>query len=58
MTEGFFNELAARYAAFVDTFRVDGRLPDLMQLKRIHTDKVVANARAVAAAGQRQRSKE
>ena len=49
MTEVFFNELAVRYDAYVDTFRVNGELPDLMRLKRIHTDKVVANARAIAA---------
>ena len=49
MTEVFLDELAARYAAYVDTFRVDGKLPDLMQLKRIHTDHVVSNAQAIAA---------
>ncbi len=49
MTEIFLDELTARYAAYVDKFRVDGELPDLMRLKRIHTDKVVANARAIAA---------
>ena len=49
MTEIFLDELTARYAAYVDKFRVDGELPDLMRLKRIHTDKVVANARTIAA---------
>ena len=43
-----FNEIEAKYSAYVDTFRVDGELPDLMRLKRIHTDHVVANARAIA----------
>ena len=49
MTREFLDNLSGRYAAYVDTFRVDGALPDLMQLKRIHTDKVVDNARAIAA---------
>ena len=49
MTEEFIDRLFAKYDVYVDTFRVDGKLPDLMQLKRIHTDKVVANARAIAA---------
>ena len=49
MTEDFLKKLAARYAAYVDTFCVDGKLPDLMRLKRFHTDCVVANARAIAA---------
>ena len=44
-----FNEIEAKYSAYVDTFRVGGELPDLMRLKRIHTDHVVANARAIAA---------
>ena len=44
-----FEEIEAQYSAYVDTFRVDGELPDLMRLKRIHTDHVVVNARAIAA---------
>ncbi len=35
------------YAAYVDTFRVDGELPLMMELKRVHTAKVVDNARAI-----------
>ena len=49
MTDDFLKGLAARYDTYVDTFRKDGKLQDLMQLKRMHTDKVVANARAIAA---------
>ena len=49
MTDAFLAGLAARYGAYVDTFRVGGELPDLMRLKRIHTDHVVANAKAIAA---------
>ena len=37
------------YFAYVDTFRVDGELPLMMELKRIHTAKVVENARAIVA---------
>ena len=37
------------YFAYVDTFRVDGKLPLMMELKRIHTAKVVENARAIVA---------
>ena len=48
MTIEFLKELSERYDAYVDTFRVEGALPDLMQLKRIHTDMVVANAHAIA----------
>ena len=44
-----FKEIETKYSAYVDTFRVGGELPDLMRLKRIHTDHVVANARAIAA---------
>jgi len=43
-----FEEIEVQYSAYVDTFRVGGELPDLMRLKRIHTDHVVSNARAIA----------
>ena len=49
MTDSFNAGLAARYAAYVDTFRVEGVLPPMMELKRVHTAKVVENARAIAA---------
>ena len=42
-------DLTARYDAYVDTFRVDGALPPMMALKRLHTEKVVENARLIAA---------
>ncbi len=44
-----FAELLRRYDAYVDTFKVDGALPPMMELKRIHTACVLANARAIAA---------
>lgn len=37
------------YAAYVDTFRVDGVLPPMMALKLLHTGKVVENAKLIAA---------
>ena len=41
--------LTELYDAYVDTFRgVDGKLPPMMELKRVHTAHVVANARAIA----------
>ena len=41
--------LLARYDAYVDAFRDgEGRLSPMMQLKRIHTACVVANAKAIA----------
>ena len=44
-----YAELAARYDAYVDTYRgADGVLPEMMRLKRDHTDRVVANATLVA----------
>ena len=49
MTEEFIDRLSAKYDTYVDTFRVDGELPDLMRLKLIHTDHVVSNAKAIAA---------
>ena len=42
-------KLTERYNAYVDTFRgADGKLPPMMELKRIHTAHVVANARLIA----------
>ena len=42
-------DLARLYGAYVDTFRgADGMLPPMMELKRIHTEHVVGNARAIA----------
>ena len=41
--------LRRQYDAYVDTFKVDGRLPPMMELKRVHTACVVANAKAIAA---------
>ena len=41
--------LRRRYEAYVDTFKVDGRLPPMMELKRVHTACVVDNAKAIAA---------
>lgn len=41
-------ELTALYDAYVATFRVDGELPPMMQLKRTHTAFVVDNARRIA----------
>ena len=41
-------DLAEIYNAYVDTFReADGKLPPMMELKRIHTAHVVANARLI-----------
>ncbi len=41
--------LTELYDAYVDTFRgADGELPPMMELKRVHTAHVVANARAIA----------
>ena len=41
--------LTELYNAYVDTFRgADGKLPPMMELKRIHTAHVVANARLIA----------
>lgn len=42
-------DLTRLYDAYVDTFRdADGRLPEMMQLKRTHTAFVVENARLIA----------
>lgn len=41
--------LAKEYSAYVDTFRgPDGRLPKMMELKLVHTEKVVEAAKAIA----------
>jgi len=37
------------YDEYVDGFRVDGKLPPMMELKRIHTAFVVRNAKDIAA---------
>ena len=37
------------YEGYADTFKADGRLPPMMELKRVHTAFVVANAKAIAA---------
>ena len=43
------NELTGLYDSYVDTFReTDGKLPAMMQLKRVHTDFVVKNAELIA----------
>lgn len=43
------SKLTGLYDAYVDTFRDrDGRLPPMMQLKRMHTGFVVRNAEAIA----------
>lgn len=46
MTEEFFHRLEERYAAYVATF--GEVLPPMMELKRVHTAKVVENAVAIA----------
>jgi hypothetical protein len=43
------SELVRLYDGYVDTYRgADGRLPSMMELKRVHTAKVVENAEAIA----------
>ena len=38
MLKRMLNELTRLYDAYVDTYRApDGRLPSMMQLKRVHT---------------------
>ena len=41
-------ELRKLYFDYVDTFKVEGALPKMMELKRHHTECVVANALAIA----------
>ena len=42
-------ELTRLYDAYVDTYRdTDGKLPEMMQLKRVHTAFVVKNAELIA----------
>lgn len=36
------------YHRYVDTFKVDGEFPDMLGLKDIHTERVVANIEAIA----------
>ena len=44
------HNLAELYDAYVDTFRgADGKLPPMMELKRVHTAHVVENAKLIAA---------
>ena len=45
----FLNALARMYDGYVDGFRgADGALPPMMELKRVHTSKVVENAELIA----------
>jgi len=45
----FVSTLTKLYDAYVDTYRdAEGKLPDMMQLKRTHTAFVVRNAAAIA----------
>lgn len=41
-------QLTGKYEAYVDTFRIDGILPEMMQLKLDHTRRVVEAARRIA----------
>ena len=44
-----YSEIKSAYAAYVDTYRAaDGRLPSMMELKLVHTAKVVENARLIS----------
>ena len=44
-----YSQILSLYDAYVDTYREpDGSLPEMMQLKRIHTAFVVRNAEAIA----------
>ena len=43
-----FAELEGKYSSYVDTFRVEGTLPEMMELKLLHTRNVVALARKIA----------
>ena len=43
-----FAELEGKYFAYVDTFRVGGELPEMMELKLLHTRSVVSAARMIA----------
>jgi broad specificity phosphatase PhoE len=45
---GFVDGIRRLYGEYVDSFRVDGELPEMMALKLHHTDMVVANAKAIA----------
>ena len=43
-----FDRVRELYNEYVDTFRTDGKLPPMMELKRVHTAFVVANAKLIA----------
>ena len=44
-----YSQILSLYDAYVDTYREpDGSLPEMMQLKRIHTAFVDRNAEAIA----------
>lgn len=43
-----FDRLHGLYSGYVDSFREGGSLPPMMELKRVHTDCVVKNARDIA----------
>ncbi|MGN0851925.1 MAG: HD domain-containing protein [Kiritimatiellia bacterium] len=49
MPDDVLERLGLQYAAYVDAFRVDGALPPMMELKRVHTAHVVENAKLIAA---------
>jgi hypothetical protein len=49
MTADFLTKLNAEYRAYVDTFRENGVLPQMMQLKLEHTGFVVENAKLIMA---------
>ena len=42
-------QLRQHYNRYVDTFRTDGILPPMMELKLLHTRNVIENARAITA---------
>lgn len=43
-----FAELEGKYSSYVDTFRVGEKLPEMMELKLLHTRNVVSLARMIA----------
>lgn len=45
---GWIQDVRRLYGGYVDGYRVDGELPPMMALKLLHTDMVVANAKAIA----------
>lgn len=42
-----FDEYRKKYFSYVDTFKSGGKLPEMMELKRVHTAFVVKNAEAI-----------